>query len=258
MNRSPPTDVRRTLRAEAGFVCPMPDCRSPYLTYHHFDPPWRERQHHDPEGMIALCLQHHQEADVGTYTGSQLRRLKQAQRTVDRVEGRFNWKREKTLFICGGNYFLNCEVALRIGRVDVVWFTKSDEYFDLCNIDLSSADGQLTFSMRDNDWQVVPSVDDVEAPPSARKLSVRSKRHDVSLNIEFYEAAPSDLRTKIDSPFADGLVSMLGEGPALVCEMSGKVRWPKSVDFSPTQIVEAGKATVRRNIVIGSKVGVEL
>jgi len=42
----------------------------------HFDPPWREREHHDPAGMIALCLQHHKEADAGTFTEAQLKQLK--------------------------------------------------------------------------------------------------------------------------------------------------------------------------------------
>ena len=55
----------------------MPDCGSPYLTWHHFNPPWSERHHHDPDGMIALCLQHHEQADAGTFTVEQLRDLRQ-------------------------------------------------------------------------------------------------------------------------------------------------------------------------------------
>ncbi len=72
----PPADIRRALRVEVGFGCPVDGCGSPYLTWHHFDPPWRERQHHDAAGMIALCLQHHKEADSGAFSHEQLRVLK--------------------------------------------------------------------------------------------------------------------------------------------------------------------------------------
>lgn len=52
MNRTPPEPVREILRKEVNFGCPIEGCGSPYLEYHHFDPPWHEREHHDPQGMI--------------------------------------------------------------------------------------------------------------------------------------------------------------------------------------------------------------
>jgi hypothetical protein len=54
-SRTPPIAVRRKLRQEVGFACPVPDCGSPYLTWHHFDPPWHVTPQHEPAGMIALC-----------------------------------------------------------------------------------------------------------------------------------------------------------------------------------------------------------
>src|SRR5215211_7582447 len=76
VNRTPPIEVRRELRREVGFGCPVDGCGSPYLTWHHFDPPWKERQHHDVVGMVALCREHHDKADVGAFTRQQLRQLK--------------------------------------------------------------------------------------------------------------------------------------------------------------------------------------
>ncbi|HEY5431250.1 MAG TPA: hypothetical protein VIK04_19190 [Solirubrobacteraceae bacterium] len=90
---APPSTVRRELRREIGFCCPVEGCRSPYLTWHHFDPPWHVRQHHDPAGMVALCLQHHKEADAGAFTPEQLRAFKTIA-ARDRPIGRVNWKRE--------------------------------------------------------------------------------------------------------------------------------------------------------------------
>ena len=69
--------MRRALREEVAFGCPIDGCGSPYLTWHHFDPPWHVEQHHKFEGMVALCLQHHKEGDAGAFTPEQLRTLKE-------------------------------------------------------------------------------------------------------------------------------------------------------------------------------------
>lgn len=72
LSRTPPIAVRRTLRGEVGFGCPVRQagnlCGNPYLRWHHFDPAWSDEHHHRPEGMIASCAQHHDEADAGAFT----------------------------------------------------------------------------------------------------------------------------------------------------------------------------------------------
>ncbi|MEP7217736.1 MAG: hypothetical protein ABI876_02405 [Bacteroidota bacterium] len=98
MNRTPPAEVRKALRQEVGFGCPIPGCANPYLEWHHFAPPWHIREHHDPEGMIALCAEHHKKADAGAFTDDQLRQFKQ--RGVDpaiEIKGRFDWLRNRLL-----------------------------------------------------------------------------------------------------------------------------------------------------------------
>jgi hypothetical protein len=180
--RDPPIEVKRKLRSEVGFACPL--CGSPYLTWHHFDPPWNEGRVHNSDGMIALCLQHHKEADIGTYTNEQLRQLK-AKSPPKNVRGAFNWRREHTIFVCGGNYFFNCEVALQIGSRPLIWFTKDDAGHDLLNIDLYRQDQSIAFSMRNNEWALYPEMDDVECPPSGRSLRLRHPSGRISLEICF-------------------------------------------------------------------------
>ena len=90
MDRTPPMEVRKLLRREVGFGCPVLNCGNPYLSWHHFGPPWREKQHHDPNGMIALCVEHHAKADAGTYTKEQLHSYKQqANRCLSELKGHF-------------------------------------------------------------------------------------------------------------------------------------------------------------------------
>jgi hypothetical protein len=89
--RDPYRDVKRRLRREVGFTCPVEGCGNPYLTWHHFDPPWRVEHHHRPEGMIALCLEHAAQADNDAFTHDQLRALKHAGGTGRSTVGaRFN------------------------------------------------------------------------------------------------------------------------------------------------------------------------
>jgi len=196
MERKPPATVRRELRKEVGFACPVEGCSSPYLTYHHFDPAWAVREHHNSEGMIALCLQHHKEADVGTYTNEQLRDLKEKEASHNSVSGRFNWKRENTLIIAGSNYFIGSPTILEIGDRKLIWFQKDEDGFDTVNMDLYAKNGQLVFQMRDNDWVVTPSLDDVEAPPSGRSLKVRCKRNKISIDLDFSNSDIAEIRKR--------------------------------------------------------------
>jgi hypothetical protein len=102
---NPPAAIRRTLRQEVLFGCPVESCGSPYLTWHHFDPPWREREHHDPAGMVAMCLQHHKEADVNAFSDEQLRKMKTdpyLRRSGSPPEGTFHWRREQLVVRAGG------------------------------------------------------------------------------------------------------------------------------------------------------------
>jgi hypothetical protein len=72
LSRTPPIQVTREIRSEVGFSCPIDRCGNPYLTWHHFDPPWSIEQHHRPEGMVALCREHADKADAGAFTDDQV------------------------------------------------------------------------------------------------------------------------------------------------------------------------------------------
>ncbi len=58
MIRKPPAAISRQLRQETGFGCA--ECGCPILEYHHIIP-WAERNHFEPEHMVALCPSHHTE-----------------------------------------------------------------------------------------------------------------------------------------------------------------------------------------------------
>ena len=190
MNRTPPEDVRRLLRKEVGFGCPVDDCDSPYLTWHHFDPPWSERQHHNPAGIVALCVQHHGEADHGTWTSHQLRAFKDParNRAAERVRGRFRWKRDGLILLAGGNWWTGCSILLRCESIPVIWLSRDSDGYELLNLDLFDESGTARLQLRDNDWIVDREVEDLECAPRKSSLSVRTVALGAELSISFQRA----------------------------------------------------------------------
>ena len=134
MNRTPPTEVRQALRKQVGFGCPIQNCGNPYLEWHHFDPPWREREHHNLEGMIALCAEHHGKANAGAYTKEQLHLFKkEAENRSVQVKGRFDWLRNRLLAYVGGGFYYEVPVIFQIKNYPVVWFNRDEEGHLLLN-----------------------------------------------------------------------------------------------------------------------------
>jgi hypothetical protein len=187
MNRKPPAAVRRQLRREVGFGCPVSGCGNPYLRWHHFDPPWSTQQHHNPDGMVALCGTHHDMADVGAYTEGQLRKLKRsgAERAGE-AKGRFEWMRHSLLAVVGGNFYYETPVIFQFRNEPIIWFNRDEEGYLLLNIRMLSTSGQPRMLIEDNFWLTQGDPDDLESPPSGKLLSVRYSNGD-RLRVEFYE-----------------------------------------------------------------------
>lgn len=119
--RNAPATVKRTLRQEVGHGCPVSGCASPYLEYHHFDPPWAEENHHRPEGMIALCGPHHDKAGGGAFTAEQLRQLKKSSYALSaEIKGTFEWRRQHLVARVGGNFYLDTPVMVEVQGTPVV------------------------------------------------------------------------------------------------------------------------------------------
>lgn len=189
MNRTPSSEVRRTLRREVGFGCPVPEgkqrCGNPYLTWHHFDPPWSVRQHHEPSGMIALCRMHHDKADAGAYTNEQLRAFKNAN-TRKEVAGRFDWMRRNLLVSAGRSYSRHPQTLEIKGRT-VIWANRDREGNFLLNVKFPDKEGKPRLLLEDNFWRLIGEPTDFECPPHGRLISATYADGD-HVRIEFKEA----------------------------------------------------------------------
>lgn len=187
MIRNPPDVVKKALREEVGFGCPVPGCGSPYLEWHHFDPPWHKEEHHRAEGMIALCREHHIQADHGAFTVDQLQVLKQnAKDNWAQVKGRFNWMRNHLLVVVGGNFYYETPVIFQFKGKPVIWLERNPEGYLLVNVFMLTTSNEPRAYVRNNDWFNTGGEEDIECPPSGKRLRIRYPNGDF-VSIEFIE-----------------------------------------------------------------------
>ena len=199
MDRTPPASIRRLLRREVNFGCPVPSCGSPYLQYHHFDPPFSEEQHHNPEGMIALCTKHHPWADSGKWSNQELHRMKEKPFfRSDRlaVDG-FGW-RKRELILAAGGFYVRPAVFLRLNGRNVVWCDRDAEGILELNIDIRDQDDKPVILMQGDDWLELRGIErmqDIEVSPHGHTLVIRAPSLGVrTFEIRFREFTHQKLR----------------------------------------------------------------
>lgn len=185
MNRKPPTDVTRALRQEVGFGCPVDGCGNPYLEWHHFDPPWKEEEHHRTEGMIALCTAHHKKADGGAYTRDQLRMFKNNRVQAESIRGRFDWLRNDLLAFVGGNFYYETMRIFSVDDKDVVWFTRDEDGYLRLNVRMLSLLPRERAIIEDNIWTNIGNPIDLQSPPQGKELRIEYENSDF-LHVRFF------------------------------------------------------------------------
>lgn len=188
LSRTPPAAVKEALRREVGWGCPAnrrgQPCGSPFLTFHHFDPPWRVEQHHRPERMIALCREHADKADAGTYTDDQLRALKASVGQANLIRGQFDWMRQKLLAVIGGNFYYEVPNAVVVQGHPVVSFGRDADGHWLLNLVMPSAQPSPRLVVVENELRQVGVPTNLECPPNGRLLRAEYDNGD-EVRIEF-------------------------------------------------------------------------
>ncbi|MBI5458929.1 hypothetical protein [Methanobacterium sp.] len=259
LNRNPPASVRRQLRKEVGFGCPIKDCGNPYLSWHHFDPPWSERHHHNPEGMIALCAEHHNKADNGAYTKKQLRKLKLLGTMQNKkIIGRFDWMRNHILAVVGGLVFYDQNILFKFNGRPLIWYNRDENGYMLLNVSMLKESGEPQVIVKDNYWCTnnYPPVD-IESPPSGKLLNIKYKNGD-NLKIQFREFKnKQELKRKfphvdVHNNCWDNRVIF----PITVVEIFGKMLGGELI-FTPKKFKHR-KATIAGKFMVGNDIKIRL
>ncbi len=237
-----PLAVRRELRREVHFGCPVPGCGSPYLTYHHFDPPWHVEPHHDPRKMIALCWRHHQTAEGGAYTVEQLRHLKGQPYLAGRpIRGRFDgWDQRRLVLLAGSNWFFESPYVLSIRGHVVIGLSRVGNYEGL-DLDVRDAEGAPLLQMQTNDWNVETVPNDLVCGNWGNSLWVDLEDHGIRFEIRFHSFTEEKLTRFLDQSGADpgwrrDLFDAIAEWPLALCTVYGAFVWPSEVCVYPSGI----------------------
>ncbi|WP_080756077.1 HNH endonuclease [Pseudomonas brassicacearum] len=224
-----PSSVMLALRSEVGFGCPVKDCGNPYLEYHHFDPPVSVRAHNEPQGMIALCAQHHKKADGGAYTNEQLHALKKDRAHAESVKGSLDWLRHELIAVVGGNYYHETPRIIVIDGVEVVSLKRDEEGYLRLSVNMLSLVAEERISIDRNSWGGVGAPTDLRCPPQGKELEVKYKNGDY-LYLRFFEIESADEAVK--KYHNDGFLDDGINYPVTIVEVNLKVGGT-NIDFSP-------------------------
>ena len=180
-----PPDVKRALRREVGFGCPI--CRSPFLTWHHFDPPYHVEPHNRPEGMIALCREHHDEADQGLFSPDELRSLKQAQRSTEDVKGNYpSWRKPNILLRIGGSYVGGSMAVLSVVGNPVIALSRNEEDMLSLSFSLHNQEGRPVVIMEENAFEAYPeNIHDLAVATRKGSIKVWLASANIGLELTF-------------------------------------------------------------------------
>jgi hypothetical protein len=196
-----PAHVKEELRAEVGYGCPV--CRSPFLTWHHFDPPYRVRPHNDPKRMIALCGEHAAEADNDNWPPEKLHALKKTPRSVEDVRGSFpSWEHENILVRLGGNYTGGSEVLIAIEGQPLVRLRRNAASLLALSFNVWDADSKPLLRMVDNALELYPkTVHDFVATARKRAVTLWFGERDIGLDLSFERISTEELEQLLAADF---------------------------------------------------------
>lgn len=258
VNRTPPRAVKEELRKESGYQCSIPECGSPYLEWHHFDPPWEIQEHHNPEGMLALCSTCHPLADGGAWTKDQLKNIKEANRRKVLnlpIEGKFKFFRNDFLLDTGGNYYFRNRIAeVSLHGSPLIWFEKNELGLKQLNVRLFNRAGIVYFQIENNCWGVRNHIKDIVCPPSGRLLSVIFQNENF-VKIEFVELNDSKLLKKNLSKSCIEFLEDEKISPPITLLKIGLRLQEFGVDISPRKLSYLG-LNVSGSMFIDSNMGI--
>jgi hypothetical protein len=201
-SRVPPLPIRKRLREEVGFGCPIENCRLPFLEYHHFDPKWHEGHRHNEIGMIALCPTHHNFADGDSWTNDDLRQMKRCPTTP--VSGFIPWKLSDSILLAGKNYFLGKTISFRILDQEVFHLRQLENGRLIIDALLWDKDGEIIAKIKENDILADHStVGDLICTAKAAKIRIESKRTQTYLEIGMCRAPFNRFINKLPNHLKD-------------------------------------------------------
>jgi len=216
-SRDPGPAIKRQLRQEVNFGCPVrfangTGCGCPILTYHHFDPPWKECHAHDVAGIVALCPHHHAQADGGVWSKTQLRAFKAHPYVDDAVRVQWPWRSEVLVMKVGPSLVVGSGCAMRLDSRPVMRFrpqaitalgTRTVEF----EADVRDQAGSTWLSIAQSWFDLrLQGTTDVEFAPLARTINLRHTSG-MFLSMRFRSVPFGEFRTWLPSVMSNAAIA---------------------------------------------------
>jgi hypothetical protein len=192
------------LRQEVAYGCPV--CRSPFLTWHHFDPPWHIEEHWRPEGMIAMWLECHPTADEkgdrpGDYSPAELRGMKRRGYDLESVQGGFiSWQKKSILVRIGGTYTNLSGAGIVVNNEPQIMLRKNEADLLSLSFVLRNEQHEEVAIMTDNWFEAYPAnIHDMIVRPKTRDVKIWLDKEDVGLELSFQRVTMDELSEILDA-----------------------------------------------------------
>jgi hypothetical protein len=198
VTRTPPANVIEQLREEVDFGCPI--CRSPLLTFHHFDPTWAVENHHRPAGMIALCKPHHDTADRGDFSRGELLAWKTSTAARGPVKTQYPFSKRAFLTRLGGNYVGNSVMPFRFEGRTVIKLGRAQDGLLSLTLDLRAENGEPIVQIAENTFTAYPeNLHSLTVNTSANHIRLWLGERNIGLDLKFSRITEAELSAMLSA-----------------------------------------------------------
>jgi hypothetical protein len=94
--------------------------------------------------------------------------------------------RNRLLAVVGGNFYYETPIIFKFKEQPVIWFERDENNYLLLNLYMLTTSDEPRAYMQNNEWFNVGGEEDIECPPSAKKVKIKYPNGDL-VSIEFFE-----------------------------------------------------------------------
>lgn len=182
LRRDIPAEIKRQVRQRCGFGCVV--CGSPFIHYHHFNPPFADAVEHRSECITLLCGADHDRASRGLINGEALQYHDAHPYCHQSGKTRYTWMARQPLgFRMASRDFLT-RVALMYETTELIGYAPElPGEPQALNATILDRNGRELLRLHRNEWCIGADRYDITA--TGKTVEVREASGDVVLRMDF-------------------------------------------------------------------------
>jgi len=186
LSRTIPESVKREVRQRCGFGCVI--CGLAFYDYEHFDPEFCDAFEHNPDGMTLLCSQCNQKKARGRLSAETVARANANPKCLQQgfAQEIFDFGIEPIIVKFAGSQFIDCRHIVVVNGLPLLSIRNPEKAGMpiLVSGFFTDANGQITLSIRDNEFYV--GADNWDVQCVGPLITLRNGLGEVSLVIRLH------------------------------------------------------------------------